>query len=150
MPSLTQIRDAAVKALRAVCPEAKRVEGFSGELDLDAAKDKALPPGISILVAVLDAENVAPDLCLDLLGTFAVLVVVRDQRGNEAREARALAVAELATITLHGNKFGFLDVSPGFVVSLAPVAGEELDKAGLAAWTVVWRQAFTFRIPEAS
>ena len=36
MPSLTEVRDAAVALLRTVHPDISRVEAFSGEITLDA------------------------------------------------------------------------------------------------------------------
>lgn len=148
MPSLTHVRDAAVKTLRAACPEIKSVKAFSGELDLDTAKTKALPSGVSVLVAVLEAENATAGLCLDLTGTFAALVVVNDTRDRERLEAHALAVAEVVTATLHGNSFGLAGVSPALVRSLSPLADDELDKAGLAVWSIIWQQGFVFTLTE--
>lgn len=148
MPSLTQIRDAAVNTLRDVCPEAKRIEAFSGELNLDTAKGKILPSGVSVLVAVLEAGNEPPLEQLDLTGTFAVLVAVNDTRSREAREARALTVAEAVTVAVHGNTFGLAGVGPALVLSLSPFSGDELDKSGLSVWSVIWQQGFTFSLPE--
>ena len=52
MPSLTEVRDAAVALLRTVHPDISRVEAFSGEITLGAVAGKGLPPGVSVLVAV--------------------------------------------------------------------------------------------------
>ena len=59
MPSLTEVRDAAVTQLQAVFPTLPRVEAFSGEITLDAVAEKGLPPGVSVLIAAVAAAVLA-------------------------------------------------------------------------------------------
>lgn len=144
MPSLTQIRDAAVDTLKTVCPVKQRVKAFSGKLDLDSAKSKNLPAGVSVLVAALEAVNGQPNEQLDLTGVLVAQVVSVNAANREIREADALKVAEIITPTIHGSKFGLIGVSPALVAALTPLDNDKLDAAGIAVWLVVWQQAFTF------
>lgn len=144
MPSLTAIRDAAVATLKPVFPGIKRIEAFAGELDLDTAKVKNLPAGTTILVAALEAVNESRTGALDFTGTLAVLAVTKNLKDREIREAQSLGAAETAAAAIHGNVFGLSGVSPALVMALTPFAADELDDAGLAVWSVVWQQAFTF------
>lgn len=144
MPSLTNIRDAAVGEFKAACPGVTGVRSFSGELDLNTAKSLALGTGVTVLVAALEAESVPPLDRLDLAGTFAALVVVAGADGREAREAKALAIAEKVTVNIHGNTFGLSGVGKARVASLSPITDDELDKARLSVWSIVWQQSFTF------
>lgn len=146
MPSLTAIRDAAVARLQAAFPDLPRVEAFSGEITLDAVAGKSLPPGVSVLVAAVGADNGAPDnsLDFDVMGTFGVLVVSNNMAGAEGAEADALAVAEKAALAIHGAMFGLPGVSPAVVKSLEAVADEELAAQGLCVWAVLWRQSLAF------
>lgn len=73
MPSLTEVRDAAVALLQNVFPDLPRVEAFSGEITIDAVADKRLPAGVSVLVAALAADNDAAPGSLD----FDVVASVR-------------------------------------------------------------------------
>ena len=77
MPSLTEVRDAAVALLQNVFPDLPRVEAFSGEITIDAVADKRLPAGVSVLVAALTADNdAAPgSLDFDVVASFGVLVI---------------------------------------------------------------------------
>lgn len=145
MPSLTEVRDAAVVLLQTVFPDLPRVEAFSGEITLDAVAQKRLPPGVSVLVAALAADNdAAPgSLDLDIVGTFGVLVVSNNVAGAECAEADALAVAEKAALSLHGAAFG-LPVSPAVVKTLEAVTDEALFENGLCVWSVLWRQQLVF------
>ena len=83
MPSLTEVRDAAVALLRTVHPDISRVEAFSGEITLDAVAGKGLPPGVSVLVAAVAADNDAQgdSLDFDVMGTFGALVVSNNVAG---------------------------------------------------------------------
>lgn len=144
MPSLTQIRDAAVATLKAVCPDKRRVKAFSGKLDLDNAKAKNLPAGVSVLVAALEAANEQPCERLDLTGVFVAQVVSVSSANRETREADALTLAEIITTIIHGNTFGLSGVSPALVAALTPLDSDTLDASGIAVWLVVWQQAFTF------
>lgn len=144
MPSLTNIRDAAVGEFKAACPGVTGVRSFSGELDLNTAKGMVLGTGTTVLVAALEAENLPPLEQFDLVGAFVVLVVVAGADGREAREAKALAVAEKVTVNIHGNTFGLSGVGKAAVLLLAPVNDDELDKARLSVWSIVWQQGFGF------
>lgn len=152
MSGLTEVRDAAANLLRASFPNLPRVEAFSGELTLDAAARKSLPPGVSILVAAVAAENAAEGstLDLDMAGTFGALVVSNNAAGPEYAELSALAAAEKAALAIHGSRFGLPDVSPAVVRSLESVTDDELAGNGLSVWAVLWRQALTFTPEEES
>lgn len=145
MPSLTEVRDAAVVLLQAVFPDLPRVEAFSGEITLDAVAEKRLPPGVSILVAALAADNdAAPgSLDFDVVGAFGVLVVSNNAAGAECAEADALAVAEKTALSLHGATFG-LPVNPAVVKTLESVADEALVENGLCVWSLLWQQQLVF------
>ena len=141
MPSLTEVRDAAVTQLQAVFPTLPRVEAFSGEITLDAVAEKGLPPGVSVLIAAVAADNEAAggSLDFDVTATFGALVVSNNVAGAE----RAEAVAEKTALVLHGNDFG-LSVGPAVVRSLEAVTDEELAGQGVCVWSVLWRQSFAF------
>ena len=124
MPSLTEVRDAAVALLRTVHPDISRVEAFSGEITLDAVAGKGLPPGVSVLVAAL--------------------VVSNNVAGAEYAEQDALDVAEKTALAVHGATFGLPGVSPAVVRSLEAVTDEELAGNGICVWSVVWRQSLVF------
>ena len=145
MPSLTEVRDAAVALLQTVFPDLPRVEAFSGEITIDAVAEKRLPPGVSVLVAAVAADNDAAPASLDfdVVGTFGVLVVASNVAGAEYAEADALAVAETAALALHGADFG-LPVSPAVVKTLEAVADDALVENGLCVWTILWRQQLVF------
>ena len=145
MPSLTEVRDAAVALLQTVFPTLPRVEAFSGEITLDAVAEKGLPPGVSVLVAAVaaDYEAAGDSLDLDVTATFGALVVSNNVAGAESAEAEALAVAEKTALALHGNDFG-LPVSPAVVRSLEVVTDDELAGQGVCVWSVLWRQSFAF------
>ena len=145
MPSLTEVRDAAVTQLQAVFPTLPRVEAFSGEITLDAVAEKGLPPGVSVLIAAVAADNEAAggSLDFDVTATFGALVVSNNVAGAERAEAEALAVAEKTDLVLHGNDFG-LSVGPAVVRSLEAVTDEELAGQGVCVWSVLWRQSFAF------
>ena len=98
MPSLTEVRDAAVSLLRTVHPDISRVEAFSGEITLDAVAGKGLPPGVSVLVAAVAADNDAQgdSLDFDVMGTFGALVVSNNVAGAEYAEQDALDVWSIA------------------------------------------------------
>ena len=146
MASLTSIRDAAAREMRAICPDLPRVEAFAGELSFDATKNRALPPGVSVLVTTLGAENDAGPDALDfaMVGAFALIILSRNVAGAEAREADALAIAEKLALALHGQRFALTDVEPALVDRLEPVRDTDLDNMGVCVWTVVWTQAFVF------
>lgn len=146
MASLTLIRDAAVRRVQSLFPHLPRVDAFAGELTFDAAKNKALPPGVSVLVTTLGAENDATEspLDLDFVGAFAAIIIARNVTNAEARETDALAVAEAVAWGLHGQRFGMDGVEPAKVDRLEPVRDTDLDSTGLCVWTVVWSQPFVF------
>ena len=87
MPSLTEVRDAAVALLRTVHPDISRVEAFSGEITLGAVAGKGLPPGVSVLVAAVAADNDAlgNSLDFDVVATFGALIVSNNVAGAEYR-----------------------------------------------------------------
>ncbi|MEG1610807.1 MAG: phage protein Gp37 [Bilophila sp.] len=145
MPSLTGVRDAAVALLQTVFPELPRVEAFSGELTLDVAAEKGLPPGVSVLVAAIAADNDAQPgtLDFDVVGTFGVLVVSNNIAGAELAEADALAVAEKVALTVHGATFG-LPLSPALVKRIETATDGELAASGLSVWAVLWQQSLLF------
>lgn len=145
MPSLTEVRDAAVALLQGVFPDLPRVEAFSGEITLDAVAEKRLPPGVSVLVAAVAADNEAAPASLDfdVMAAFGALVVSNNVAGAECAEADALAVAERIALAVHGATFG-LPVGPAVIRSLEAVADEELARQGVCVWSVLWRQAFAF------
>lgn len=145
MPSLTEVRDAAVALLQTVLPDLPRVEAFSGEITIDAVADKRLPAGVSVLVAALAADNdAAPGtLDFDVVGSFGVLVISNNAAGAEDAEADALAVAETAALSIHGATFG-LPVSPAVVQTLEAVHDEAFVENNYSVWTIVWRQQLVF------
>lgn len=145
MPSLTEVRDAAVALLQTVLPDLPRVEVFSGEITIDAVADKRLPAGVSVLVAALAADNdAAPGtLDFDVVGSFGVLVISNNAAGAEDAEADALAVAETAALSIHGATFG-LPVSPAIVQALEAVHDEAFVENNYSVWTIVWRQQLVF------
>ena len=145
MPSLTEVRDAAVVLLQTVLPDLLRVEAFSGEITIDAVADKRLPAGVSVLVAALAADNdAAPGtLDFDVVGSFGVLVISNNAAGAEDAEAEALAVAETAALSIHGATFG-LPVSPAVVQTLEAVHAEAFAENNYRVWTIVWRQQLVF------
>ena len=145
MPSLTEVRDAAVVLLQTVLPDLLRVEAFSGEITIDAVADKRLPAGVSVLVAALAADNdAAPGtLDFDVVGSFGVLVISNNAAGAEDAVAEALAVAETAALSIHGATFG-LPVSPAVVQTLEAVHAEAFAENNYSVWTIVWRQQLVF------
>lgn len=145
MPSLTEVRDAAVALLQTVLPDLPRVEAFSGEITIDAVAEKRLPPGVSVLVAALAADNEAApgSLDLDVVGAFGVMVISRNAAGAEYAEADALHVAETVALTLHGATFGLL-ASPAVVKALEAVNDEAFIENGYSVWTIVWQQQLVF------
>lgn len=145
MPSLTEVRDAAVTLLQTVFPDLSRVEAFSGEITIDAVADKRLPAGVSVLVAALAADNDAPPgtLDFDVVASFGVLVISSNAAGAEYAEADALSVAETAALSIHGATFG-LPVSPALVKSLEAVNDEAFVENGYSVWTIVWQQQLIF------
>ena len=153
MPSLTEVRDAAVALLQTVFPDLPRVEAFSGEITIDAVADKRLPAGVSVLVAALAADNDAPPgtLDFDVVASFGVLVISSNAAGAEYAEADALSVAETAALSIHGATFG-LPASPAVVKSLEAVNDEAFVENGYSVWTIVWQQQliFTERNPDGS
>ena len=148
MPSLTDVRDAAVALLCAGMPEAERVEAFAGDLDMQSAAPKNVRPGGggTIFVAAVEAENAAtPDsLDFDMAGLYGVFALARHAAKPEIAEAQALHLAQRAATLLHGATYGLAGVSPARVLSLAPVNGDDLAKAGIWVWSVVWRQTVVF------
>ena len=146
MPSLTEVRDAAVALLRTVHPDISRVEAFSGEITLGAVAGKGLPPGVSVLVAAVAADNDAlgNSLDFDVVATFGALIVSNNVAGAEYAEKDALAVAVKTALAVHGATFGLPGVSPAVVRSLEAVTDEELAGNGICVWSVVWRQSLVF------
>ena len=135
MPSLTEVRDAAVTLLQTVFPDLPRVEAFSGEITIGAVADKRLPAGVSVLVASLAADNdAAPgSLDFDVVASFGVLIISSNAAGAEYAEADALSVAETAALSIHGATFG-LPVSPARVKSLEAVNDETFVENGYSVW----------------
>ena len=119
---------------------------FSGEITLDAVAGKGLPPGVSVLVAAVAADNDAQgdSLDFDVMGTFGALVVSNNVAGAEYAEQDALDVSEKTALAVHGATFGLPGVSPAVVRSLEAVTDEELAGNGICVWSVVWRQSLVF------
>lgn len=152
MPSLTDVRDAARGLLASGLPKAARVEVFAGELDMDSVRKKNVghsDAGV-LFVAVGEAENAAaPDsLDFDLAAVFAVFAVARHASRCTTAEAVALSLAQDAARLIHGTTFGLANVSPARVLSLSPVADEELAKNSIWVWSVAWEQRVIFSAEE--
>ncbi len=147
MPDLTDVRDAAADLLAAGIPEAARVEALAGELDMAsiARKNVSHADAGSLFVAVGEAENAAaPDsLDFDMAAVFAAFAVARHASRPAHAEAAALALAQKAARLVHGSVFGLAGLSPARVLSIAPVADENLEKNNFSVWSVVWAQHIT-------
>lgn len=147
MPDLTEVRDAATGLLAAGIPEAARVEALAGELDMAsiARKNVGHADAGSLFVAVGEAENAAaPDsLDFDMAAVFAAFAVARHASRPAHAEAAALALAQKAAKLVHGSVFGLAGLSPARVLSIAPVADENLEKNNFSVWSVVWAQRIT-------
>ncbi len=144
MPSLTDVRDAAVALLAAGIPEAVRVEAFAGELDMTsiARKNVSHSDAGSLFVAVGEAENAADpgSLDFDMAAAFAAFAVARHASRPAHAEAAALGLAQKAARLIHGATFGLAGLSPARVLSIAPVTDEDLEKNNFSVWSVVWTQ----------
>lgn len=147
MPDLTDVRDATADLLAAGIPEAARVEALAGELDMAsiARKNVSHADAGSLFVAVGEAENAAaPDsLDFDMAAVFAAFAVARHASRPAHAEAAALALAQKAAKLVHGSVFGLAGLSPARVLSIAPVADENLEKNNFSVWSVVWAQHIT-------
>ena len=144
MPSLTQVRDAAIAHLKTALPAISRIEGFAGELDMTSAAGKNLPKGGALFVSVGEAVNSGADADMELVAAFGVFAVARTSGKREAGEAEALALAEAAVTALHGQAFDTQGVGPALVRGITPVPDESLEKLGVSIWSVIWEQLITF------
>lgn len=151
MPLLTDVRDAACAFLRAALPEAARVEAFFGDLDMDGAGPRNIPFGsdASIFVAVVEAENAGGPLDLDLVCTFGAFSISRHASRPTAACSASLSLAQKAALAIHGSTFGLGGIGPARIENIAPIDSEDLAKAGIRAWSVVWTQTITFAELEA-
>ena len=117
MPSLVEIRDAAIRELSLLLPDVT-VEAISGGAD-----------------------------AADVYGQFAAIVVIYGGTGQEEREMDGLAVVDEVVHAIHGQMFGLTDTSFAQIRSIAPLDDEELERRGAWAWAVLWGQAFTLTPP---
>ncbi len=147
MPSLTEVRDAAIAALKSAVPEV-RVDSVSGGAEAAAVLKKTLGT-TTILVTALGAQNAADprSLDFDVYGQFAALVVIYGRRDQTVREKDGLAVVECAARALHGQTFNLDDTGPARVLSLGPLEDDELDEKGAWVWAVTWGQPLTLTPP---
>ena len=147
MPSLTEVRDAAIAALKSAVPEV-RVDSVSGGAEAAAVLKKTLGT-TTILVTALGAQNAADprSLDFDVYGQFAALVVIYGRRDQAAREKGGLAAVEPAAQALHGHTFGLVDLGPARVLSLGPLEDAELENNGAWVWAVTWGQPLTLTPP---
>lgn len=148
MPSLTQIRTAAVATLDAGLSGGTKVAAFSGALSVEALTSRNVP-GLAVYVAALGAQNVtaADSLVFDLSATFGALVISRRGKDQTAREEDGLAVAEAVAAIVHGNVFDLAGVSPARVFALSPLDDDDLAEKGVWIWSVIWQQGFIFTSP---
>lgn len=147
MPSLTELRDAAVTALKTALPGV-RVDSVSGGADAAAVLKKTLGTA-TVLVTAVGAQNVAdPASCdFDVCGQFAALVVIYGRKDQLTREKDGLVVVEQAAQALHGKTFGLFDTGRARVQSLGPLEDEELEDKGAWVWAIVWEQLLTLTPP---
>lgn len=144
MPSLTQVRDAAIAHLKTALPSINRIEGFAGELDMASVAGKNLPKGGALFVSVGEAANAGTCADLEMVAAFGVFAVARTSGKRETGEAEALALAETAVMALHGQTFDLQGTGPALVRGIAPVSDEGLEKLGVSVWSVLWEQLITF------
>ena len=147
MPSLTEVRDAAIAALKTALPGV-RVDGVSGGAEAAAVLKKSLGTA-TVLVTALGAQNAADprSFDFDVYGQFAALIVIYGRRDQTAREKDGLIVVEQTAQALHGQTFGLFDVGRVRVLSLGPLEDEELENNGAWVWAVTWGQPLTLTPP---
>ena len=138
MPRITSLRDAIVSHLETQIPNV-RVDALTGGLNLENIMQDSIGRE-SMLVMALSAQNKGDLLDFDIMVAFAVIVLVRGRGTQINREADGLAMAEDVALALHGQKFGFSDVSPAKVYEIAPIEDNTLSSKGLWAWAVTFEQ----------
>ena len=111
MPSLVEIRDAAIRELSLLLPDVT-VEAISGGADAAEVLRESLGPA-TVLVTILSAQNTAStdSFDLDVYGQFAAIVVIYGGTGQEEREMDGLAVVDEVVHAIHGQMFGLTDTS---------------------------------------
>ncbi len=128
-------------------PELKKCELHGGRFDL--AELKRLAAGTpAIYIACLGSKPLQPvntgeqDLTLSL-GAF---IVTKDRAGLP-RYASAINLAEAVALLVTGNRFAVPGVFSGTHASVQnQYNGNNIDKNGVAMWTVTWSQ--TIRLGE--
>ncbi|MFQ9867390.1 MAG: hypothetical protein ACLRWP_10680 [Bilophila wadsworthia] len=112
MPSLTEVRDAAVATLKTALP-GTRIDRVSGGAEAAAVMKKSLGTA-TVLVTALGAQNAADprSLDFDVYGQFAALVTIYGRKDQLAREKDGLAIVERVAQALHGGTFGLFDIGP--------------------------------------
>ena len=147
MPSLVEIRDAAIRELGLLLPDVT-VGAISGGADAAEVLRESLGPA-TVLVTILSAQNTAStdSFDLDVYGQFAAIVVIYGGTGQEEREMDGLAVVDEVVHAIHGQMFGLTDTAFAQIRSIAPLDDEELERKGAWAWAVLWEQAFTLTPP---
>ena len=147
MPSLVEIRDAAIRELGLLLPDVT-VGAISGGADAAEVLRESLGPA-TVLVTILSAQNTAStdSFDLDVYGQFAAIVVIYGGTGQEEREMDGLAVVDEVVHAIHGQMFGLTDTAFAQIRSIAPLDDEELERNGAWAWAVLWGQAFTLTPP---
>ena len=146
MPSFSQVRDAAITALKGALPEGARCEAFEGELTTESVALKRLSRAGAVLVACLGAVNTAEEHSLDrtmrlALGAFCVST---NAAGAGAREADSLPLVQAVIRTVHGAVYGLAGVAPGRVLSVDNMFSADLEKRNITAWGVTWEHHITF------
>ena len=147
MPSLTEVRDAAVATLKTALP-GTRIDRVSGGAEAAAVMKKSLGTA-TVLVTALGAQNAADprSLDFDVYGQFAALVTIYGRKDQLAREKDGLAIVERVAQALHGGTFGLFDIGPARVSSLGPLEDEDLEHNGAWVWAVTWGQSLTLTPP---
>ncbi len=147
MPSLTEVRDAAIATLKTALP-GTRIDCVSGGSEAAVVMKKSLGTA-TVLVTALGAQNAADprSLDFDVYGQFAALVTIYGRKDQLAREKDGLAIVDRVALALHGETFGLFDIGPARVLSLGPLEDDELDDKGAWVWAVTWGQPLTFTPP---
>ena len=147
MPSLVELRDAAIRELDLLLPDVT-VGAISGGADAAEVLRESLGPA-TVLVTILSAQNTAStdSFDLDVYGQFAAIVVMYGGTGQEEREMDGLAIVDEVVHAIHGQMFGLTDTSFAQIRSIAPLDDEGLERNGAWAWAVLWGQAFTLTPP---
>lgn len=144
MPLLTDVRDAACAYLKSALPEALRVEAFAGSLDFDRLSPRGLQYAeqACLFIAPGECRNVGKDLDLDCEADFWAFSVARHAARPTIASNASLCLAQKAAISIHGQTFGIIGVSPAYVRHVTAIAGDDFEKAGIWAWEIL----FTMRV----